>query len=94
MIVTVRQRLRHSLVQRCGRSVRQCSLACDTHDMHTSHCLLGEPQDPGGWSRETAKYKKASATTRSRSSSRYYHTNVETTDRAREERGILYTTDC
>ena len=58
-------------MQRCGRSVRQCSLACDTQQQHSNMylaalacCLLGEPDPCGEWSQQTAKC--TSATTESK----------------------------
>lgn len=49
MIVIVRRRLRHSLVQRCGRSVRQCSLSCDTTVPRSTACCCLETDTTRPW---------------------------------------------
>lgn len=49
MVVIVRRRLRHSLVQRCGRSVRQCSLSCDTTVPRSTACCCLETDTTRPW---------------------------------------------
>jgi hypothetical protein len=97
MIVIGRRRLRHSLVQRCGRSVRQCSLSCDSTSQHYLLLLGGLETDTTRPWAESGVSPSTRGTVRPPSpgvSSRYHHTNVETTDRACEERGICYTHSC
>lgn len=76
-------------MQRCGRSVRQCSLVCDTHDMCTSQ-LRDQTLLEGEVESRNCQVQEGQCDGPSPGvSSRYHHTNLESTDRAREERGIL-----
>ena len=75
-------------------SVGQAVLALMRHYSTSQHCLLllGDRHHKTLGGVEFAKYKKkAGAPPSPGASSRYHHTNVESTDRACEERGIYYT---